>query len=114
MSQIVSKPWGRELILTESNLPYTGKILEINAGTRLSLQKHSGKTETLTLVTGAASIQINQNSDPMERYASFTILPNTPHRITAVTDCQIFEVSTPQVGTTTRLEDDYKRGDEKL
>ena len=34
------------------------------------------------------------------------------HRLIGITDCDIFEVSTPEIGTTFRLEDDYKRPDE--
>jgi len=114
MSQIVNKPWGREIVLTDSNLPYVGKILEIKAGARLSLQYHDKKTETLTLVKGEANITINSDTQSMTPYTSYTITPNTIHRISATTDSQIFEVSTPLAGKTTRLEDDYQRGDETL
>ncbi len=34
------------------------------------------------------------------------------HRLLGITDCDIVEVSTPEIGTTFRLEDDYKRNDE--
>lgn len=114
MSQIIDKPWGQEIILTTTDLPYTGKILKVNAGKRLSLQKHDQKTETLTLLSGIASIQINDQTTSMETNTGITIFPNTPHRLSAITDCQILEVSTPQIGTTFRLEDDYQRGDEIL
>ncbi len=117
MQQIVSKPWGQEIILTESSLPYTAKILFIKAGQRLSLQFHDQKTETLTLISGQANLSLGSNQEsvsekPMETQTGYTILPNTVHRISAKSDCQIFEASTPEKGTTKRLADDYHRPDE--
>jgi mannose-6-phosphate isomerase len=112
MSTIIAKPWGQEIILTEPNLPYTGKILEVKAGSRLSLQSHDQKVETLTLINGQANITLNNEILPMKVNYGHTVRPNTVHRIEAVTDSTIFEVSTPEIGTTTRLEDDYNRPDE--
>lgn len=114
MSQKVVKPWGEEIIFTESNLPYTGKIIRINAGSRLSLQYHDQKTETLTLISGTANLTQNQSIQPMEINLGYTILPLIHHRIETITDCVIFEVSTPETGTTFRLEDDYNRSNENL
>ncbi|HOZ80903.1 MAG TPA: cupin [Candidatus Woesebacteria bacterium] len=109
---IITKPWGQEIVLTENNLPYAGKILEINASHQLSLQYHDQKIETLTLVSGQAEITLDQQTKPMVINQSITIQPNTIHRIKAITNCQIFEVSTPETGTTFRLEDDYQRDNE--
>jgi len=117
MPAIITKPWGKEIILTKTNLPYTAKILFITSGHRLSLQSHDQKIETLTLIKGRAEITLgsNQNSlstKDMKPLVGYTISPNTIHRIKALTDCQIFEASTPEKGTTKRLEDDYNRPDE--
>lgn len=117
MHFIVNKPWGREIVLTEKDLPYTAKILEIKAGTKLSLQYHDQKVETLTLYEGQAKITIGTsidklNTTPMEPKTGYTFTPNTIHRIEAVTDCVIFEASTPEIGTTFRLDDDFKRQNE--
>lgn len=117
MRQIVDKPWGQEIILAEANLPYSSKILLIKQGHRLSLQNHNQKTETLTLVSGQAAMVSGTNpqelkSQTMEPQTGYTILPGIIHRIEALTDCQIFESSTPEKGTTYRLEDDYHRPDE--
>lgn len=114
MSQTVYKPWGQEIILTTSDLPYTGKILKINADCRLSLQYHDQKTETFTLIHGQAVISFGPSQAEliqyhMLQYQEFTILPNVIHRISAQVDTTIVEVSTPEKGTTFRLEDDYHR-----
>jgi len=112
MSQIISKPWGQEIIFTEPNLPYTGKILKISAGKRLSLQYHDQKTETLVLISGQAKITHYDKTENMEPNFGYTILANSIHRLEAVTDSQIIETSTPETGTTFRVEDDYSRGNE--
>lgn len=113
----VEKPWGYELILTPSNLPYTGKILHINAGKQLSLQIHDTKKETFFLHNGSCNLKVENAKGEletvlMEKDKGYTILPGQRHRHLAVTDCDIIEVSTPEIGTTYRLEDDYGRLDE--
>lgn len=115
--QIVKKPWGREVILTPPGLPYTGKVLHINAGYRLSLQVHDKKIETVTLVSGKADLLIDDKDGEiqqvqMDPFKGYTIQPGQKHRVEALTDAMIFEVSTAEKGTTYRLEDDYSRGDE--
>ncbi len=113
----VEKPWGYELIFTPSELPYTGKIMHIEAGKRLSLQIHDSKIESYCLASGQCNLVI-ENSDgkmitiPMESGKGFTVLPGQKHRHQAVTDCDVFEVSTPEIGNTYRLEDDYARSTE--
>lgn len=116
-AQIITKPWGRELILTTSDLPYTAKILEINAGQRLSLQYHDQKIETLTIFQGEANIIWGKSADnliteKMLPQNAYTIKPGTIHRFEAITDCKLFEASSPETGTTFRLQDDTERSDE--
>lgn len=116
-AQIIEKPWGREIILTTIDLPYTAKILEIKAGKRLSLQYHDQKLETLCLFSGKANIiwgkdQNNLVTEAMNNSQGYTITPHTIHRFEAITDCQLFEASTPEIGTTYRLQDDTERSDE--
>ncbi|OGH87480.1 MAG: hypothetical protein A3J93_03025 [Candidatus Magasanikbacteria bacterium RIFOXYC2_FULL_42_28] len=113
----VEKPWGYELIFTQANLPYVGKILHINAGKRLSLQIHDKKEETGFIVSGRCNLIIENTRGEMETIEmmpnnGYTVKIGQRHRYQAITDCDIFEVSTPEIGTTYRLEDDYKRPDE--
>lgn len=113
-AQIIHKPWGQEIVLTTSDSPYTAKILEIKAGKRLSLQYHDQKLETLCIFSGEANIiwgtdQNNLITEKMIVNQGYTITPHTIHRFEAVTDCKLFEASTPETGTTYRLEDDNKR-----
>lgn len=116
-AQIIDKPWGREIILSTQNLPYTAKILEIKAGKRLSLQYHDQKLETLCLFSGQANIiwgndQSNLKTEKMIENQGYTITPSTIHRFEAISDCRLFEASTPETGTTYRLEDDTNRNHE--
>lgn len=113
----VDKPWGYELHWTAENLPYMGKIEHINAGARLSLQVHDQKQESWFLMNGQAKI-VWENSKGelietvMEFGKGYTCALGQKHRLCGITDCDIIEVSTPELGTTLRLEDDYKRPDE--
>ena len=114
---IIVKPWGKEIILTPADLERCGKILFVDAGKRLSLQYHETKEETLSLFSGNAEIIIEDYSGvliskPMEIQHGYTIRPGQKHRITAISDSVIFEISSPELGTTARLEDDYGRTDE--
>jgi mannose-6-phosphate isomerase-like protein (cupin superfamily) len=112
----ITKPWGWEILWAETPT-YCGKTLFIMAGRRLSLQYHDQKTETQCLIRGRAKLQIGERHGPvheieMEPGKGYTILPNHLHRIVAVEDTEIVEVSTPEIGTTYRLEDDYRRPNE--
>lgn len=113
----VDKPWGYELILTPPDSPVTGKILHLKAGARYSYQYHDQKEEALALILGQAKLIFEDESGKlqeveMEPQKGYFIKPYVKHRCWAISDCDIMEVSTPEVGNTVRLEDDYARGTE--
>lgn len=113
----IPKPWGFEIKFTPEDLPRAGKILNINAKKRLSFQYHDQKEETLCLISGQALLWLENfqgqiEKIPMETFKGYTIKPPQKHRIEAQQDSVIVEVSTPEIGTTVRLEDDYQRKDE--
>lgn len=115
--QRVEKPWGYELHWVPDGKPYMGKILHINEGKRLSLQVHDQKQESWLIINGRAKV-IWDNQDgnliesEMESGKGYSCEVGQRHRLVGITDCDIIEVSTPEIGTTYRLEDDYKRPDE--
>lgn len=114
---VTNKPWGSEVIFTPDSLPYAGKIINVDAGKRLSLQAHDKKMETLCLIKGECNLIIDGKDGElatvkMEKEKGYTVKVGQRHRLHAVTDCSVFEVSLPEIGTTFRLEDDYKRPDE--
>lgn len=113
----VEKPWGYELIFTPSTLSYAGKIIHIDAGKRLSLQVHDKKQESYWLANGRGGLMLENTNGELEEIEltqgkGRTVAIGQKHRLFGITDCDIFEVSTPEIGTTYRLEDDYKRPDE--
>ncbi len=113
----VIKPWGYEIIFSPSDLPYTGKIIHINAEKRLSLQIHDKKQESWYLLHGRGKVIWENNAGELieTEFVSgqgYTCKIGQRHRLAGITDCDILEVSTPEIGTTYRLEDDYRRLDE--
>ena len=113
----IDKPWGHELHWTPDNLPYMGKILHINQGARLSLQLHDKKQESWMILSGRGKvIWENSNGELTETELvagqGYSCALGQKHRLAGITDCDILEVSTPEIGTTYRLDDDYKRPDE--
>ncbi len=113
----VEKPWGYELHWVPEDAPYMGKLIHVNVGARLSLQIHDEKQESWFLVAGeAAVIWENEKGElietELEKGVGYSTKLGQRHRLKGVTDCDIIEVSTPEKGTTWRLEDDYARPDE--
>ena len=109
----VPKPWGHETIWAHSDR-YVGKILHINAGQELSVQYHSKKDETVHLLSGKLVYRVQSDGDLMEDVQlklgeSFRITPGTIHQIVALTDCDVLEVSTPELDDVVRLSDKYGR-----
>lgn len=113
----VEKPWGYELHWTPENLPYMGKVIHVKKGARLSLQVHDKKQESWFLINGRGKvIWENEKNElietELEKGKGYGCALGQRHRLAGITDCDIVEVSTPEIGTTFRLEDDYKRPDE--
>jgi len=108
----VDKPWGHELRFARTDR-YAGKVLFIRAGQQLSLQYHERKHESLFVQQGRMELVLGRGPDRrierVEAGAAWTIPPGTVHRFRAVTDCLLFEVSTPELEDVVRLEDDYGR-----
>ena len=116
-SKKVEKPWGYELHWVPADAPYLGKIIHVNAGARLSLQIHDEKQESWLLMSGKAAVIWEDATGTMTQTdllpgAGFSTQLGQKHRLIGVTDCDIIEVSTPELGTTWRLEDDYARPNE--
>jgi mannose-6-phosphate isomerase-like protein (cupin superfamily) len=112
-ARFVDKPWGNEEIFAETEA-YVGKILSIRAGEALSLQYHEHKEETLRVLDGRLELMVGPSRDELATHvlgsgAVFHIDPGTLHRMVAVTDCRLLEVSTTQLDDVVRLEDRYGR-----
>lgn len=109
---IVEKPWGHERIWARTDR-YVGKVLHIKAGEELSLQYHNQKDETVHLLDGELvyRVKLGDSLDDvkLKKGESFRITPGTVHRMLALTDCDVLEVSTPELDDVVRLKDRYGR-----
>jgi mannose-6-phosphate isomerase-like protein (cupin superfamily) len=110
----VEKPWGYELIWALTGV-YCGKVLFVKAGHALSLQFHKEKDESWLVQSGRAKLELGEVGDSVLKEeviaagAAFHYRPGTVHRVTAIEDTTIIEVSTPQLDDVVRLEDAYGR-----
>ena len=113
----VNKPWGYEIIWAHTDR-YVGKILHINQGESLSYQFHRVKDETIRLLSGVLEMDLETNGERQKvRLApgeSLHIVPGMKHRMSALEDCDVLEVSTPELDDVVRLEDRYGRADKGL
>jgi mannose-6-phosphate isomerase-like protein (cupin superfamily) len=109
----VEKPWGWELVWAETDA-YVGKLLFVAAGQSLSLQYHERKDEAWLVQEGRARLELGEVDGPLEVVEigpgdAFHYRPGTVHRVTAVEDLLVLEVSTPHLDDVVRLEDAYGR-----
>lgn len=111
----IEKPWGYELHWVREDAPYMGKVLHINEGARLSLQVHDQKQESWFIIAGKGAVIWQDNTGEMvetvlEQGKGYSTKIGQKHRLKGLEGgCDILEVSTPEAGTTWRLEDDFAR-----
>ncbi len=114
----VIKPWGKEIWL-ELNDKYCYKRIYINAGTKTSYQYHNQKLETNYIIDGEAEVWLENDHGVVEKQKMkkddfFNVAPLKKHRIIAITDIILQEVSTPEVDDVIRIEDDTNRPDGRI
>jgi quercetin dioxygenase-like cupin family protein len=114
--KIVEKPWGYELIWAHTSR-YVGKILHIKKGESLSYQYHRVKDETIRLLSGRLELEVElEGQRTTLRFNPgdcLHIVPGMKHRMIGLEDCDVLEVSTPELDDVVRLEDRYGRTDTK-
>jgi mannose-6-phosphate isomerase len=109
----VEKPWGWELVWAEAE-EYVGKLLFVRAGESLSLQYHEQKDESWLVQEGLARLELGEVGGAREEIEigpgdAFRFRPRTVHRVTALEDTLVVEVSTPHLADVVRLDDRYGR-----
>ena len=117
-SKTIFKPWGKEVWL-ELNDKYCYKRIYINAGTKTSYQYHEQKLETNFIIEGTAEVWLENDEGIIEKKIMkageyFTVEPPKKHRVIAITDIILQEVSTPEDDDVIRISDDSGRGDGKI
>lgn len=111
--KIVEKPWGREMWIAQTD-KYALKIIEFRKGNRSSLQYHVKKQEHIYVEAGLLRMELENEQGLMETLmlksgAVVEVMPGRRHRVTAVEDVRLVEVSTPELDDVVRVEDDYNR-----
>jgi mannose-6-phosphate isomerase len=112
-ARTVAKPWGHELIWALTDR-YCGKILVIEAGRRLSLQRHELKDESIYVMSGRMLLYLEDDGGNV---AATELGPgdgaHVPigriHRYEAIERVELLEVSTPEIDDVIRIEDDFGR-----
>lgn len=112
-ARFVQKPWGHEEIFAETD-HFAGKILTVKSGESLSLQYHKKKEETLRVLKGCIIFETGNVQESLEKVELgpgdvFHIPPGLIHRMEALTDCVLIEVSTADLDDVVRLSDRYGR-----
>jgi len=119
----VTKPWGYELWLNKQHSGYAFKKIFIKQSTKTSLQYHRQKKETNVIYSGRALLHYKKNSridnddvQPedidsvlIESISAIDVSPPVLHRLEALTDIVLYEMSTPHLDDVIRVEDDSKR-----
>jgi len=116
--KVVRKPWGKEEWL-EFNDQYCYKRIYLNAGERTSFQYHEKKKETNYIISGEAEIWLEDDAGEIQKTKMgvnefFTVVPPRKHRVVALTDLILQEVSTPEVDDVFRIQDEWGRSDGKI
>ena len=113
--RVIPKPWGEEWLLADDER-YAAKVLIVKKGYRLSLQYHERKHETQFVEAGRLKYTLGDVERPgdnreviVEAGAVIVLPPGSVHRLEALEDSRIFEVSTPELDDVVRIEDDYGR-----
>jgi mannose-6-phosphate isomerase len=109
----VEKPWGWELVWAETE-DYAAKLLFVQAGESLSLQYHELKDESWLVQDGRARLELGDVGGDLETIEiapgdAFRFRPRTVHRVTAIDDTLVIEVSTNHLADVVRLQDAYGR-----
>jgi mannose-6-phosphate isomerase len=109
----VEKPWGWELVWAETE-DYVGKLLFVRGGESLSLQYHEIKDESWLVQEGRARLELGEVGGELDVFEigpgdAYRFQPGTVHRVTAIEDTTVIEVSTNHLTDVVRLEDTYGR-----
>jgi mannose-6-phosphate isomerase len=124
----VVKPWGHELWINGQHPNYALKQIAIKSGTKTSLQYHNYKQETNVLFEGKARLHFKKDPSVMketmtaehvgivdlESVSVIDVSPPTVHRLEALTDVLLYEVSTPHLDDVVRIQDDARRPDGRI
>lgn len=101
------KPWGYEKVLVRTE-KYMTKELFIREGYSTSVHYHKEKDETLHVQSGTLAVEFQDGAKKtFGRNETLRITPGMLHRLIALENVVLQEVSTPQLDDTVRVKDFY-------
>ena len=112
--EIGIRPWGKYFVM-EDKEKHKVKRIFVNPKSRLSLQSHTKRQEHWVVVSGVATVQIDENIFDLYPGQSCNIPLQAKHRLSNNSESESVEVVEVQYGTYTgeddivRYEDDYER-----
>jgi mannose-6-phosphate isomerase-like protein (cupin superfamily) len=110
----VNKPWGHEEIWAHTDR-YVGKVIVIDPHSRLSLQYHERKDESILVIRGPLRLHLENEAGEMTCQdlaagEARRVPVGRKHRFEALDQqVELIEVSTPELDDVVRLEDDFGR-----
>jgi mannose-6-phosphate isomerase len=119
-AKVLAKHWGEERWLVPESSPFGFKLITIHPGKRTSLQYHRRKEEANLILCGEGLLYIAEDvGAPLKEQGLAPghiahIRPGRVHRIEALTELLLVEVSTPELDDVVRIEDDMGRGDGRI
>ena len=105
------RAWGSEILLVQTPA-YTLKKLVMHAGYMGGLQKHKLKDEAFTVAKGVCEVHHDTGSGSLTKTMvsegdTVHIPPGAVHRVLALSDCTLYEASTPVFGDRIHCEKQY-------
>jgi choline kinase/mannose-6-phosphate isomerase-like protein (cupin superfamily) len=117
-AKTVIKPWGSEVwhCLCSS---FCVKTIRLISGSRTSFQWHRQKEEINFIESGEAEVWLENDGGEIVKHRlkagdSFFVPVTKKHRVIAITDLEMFEVSNQYVDDVVRINDEFGRGDGKI
>jgi mannose-6-phosphate isomerase len=109
------RPWGSWHVIDVGH-GYKVKRIHVDAGCRLSYQKHDHRSEHWVVIAGTATCTIDGAVRVVHPGQSVDVPVGTPHRIANDGTAELVVIEVQRGGYTgeddiTRLEDDYGRAD---
>ena len=119
----VIKPWGYELWINSLNTDFAFKKIYIKKGFQTSLQFHNYKRETNLVLEGEACLFYKKNKmiknmnvknkdigfKKIKKGTIINVFPKILHRIKALSNLTLYEVSSPHLKDVVRVQDDSAR-----
>lgn len=109
------RPWGTEDLLALVSKQFSVKRLKVKAGNKGGLQYHRHKDEVQIMISGKMIIRYDLGNKVLhekivEAGDVVHFPPGLVHQEEAITDCELFEASSPHFNDRVRVEESYGFG----